>query len=292
MADGTTTWSSEAARTSAPPATRLLLQAAFAVFTITVVIGILNGIDAVDFGRNTLLTHVHAGTLGWITLGVVGGVDLGVPGRRRPRPGRGHRGAAGDRDGRGGRALRRRVLDRQRPAAPRRGNPRARGDRVGRGVAVAAPGRGGDRHRPPRPHAGDRVAADRRRLRHPAGDGGDGPGGLGALPARRGPPPDHGDRLPDHGRPGDRRVAAPGGVRRRVPVGADGTLAGRARLHRRRRPAARAGVRLPAAADPQPATGARGRGAVPGSPAAPPAAAWTGGPRPAGAPPAPASCSC
>lgn len=72
MADGTTTWSSEAARTSAPPATRLLLQAAFVVFTITVVIGILNGIDAVDFGRNTLLTHVHAGTLGWITLGVVG----------------------------------------------------------------------------------------------------------------------------------------------------------------------------------------------------------------------------
>ncbi|HLC02736.1 MAG TPA: hypothetical protein VJK02_06845 [Anaerolineales bacterium] len=48
---------------------RWLLQAALAVFVVTVAIGILNGLDLVDFDRNRLLTHVHAGTLGWITLG-------------------------------------------------------------------------------------------------------------------------------------------------------------------------------------------------------------------------------
>jgi len=49
---------------------RLLLAAALALFTITVVIGILNGIDAVEFERKALLTHVHVGTPGWITMGV------------------------------------------------------------------------------------------------------------------------------------------------------------------------------------------------------------------------------
>src|SRR5688572_23347313 len=47
---------------------RLLLQAALVLFVITVVIGILNGADVVDFNHAKLLTHVHAGTLGWITL--------------------------------------------------------------------------------------------------------------------------------------------------------------------------------------------------------------------------------
>lgn len=46
----------------------LLLQAAMAVFVWTVVIGILNGTDLVDFSRKTVLSHVHAGTLGWITM--------------------------------------------------------------------------------------------------------------------------------------------------------------------------------------------------------------------------------
>jgi hypothetical protein len=49
----------------------LLLVFAMAIFVVTVVIGILNGTDAVDFGHRTLLTHVHAGTLGWITLAVL-----------------------------------------------------------------------------------------------------------------------------------------------------------------------------------------------------------------------------
>lgn len=49
---------------------RALLLVAAAVFVITVVIGILNGLDLVEFDRNTLITHVHAGTLGWISLAV------------------------------------------------------------------------------------------------------------------------------------------------------------------------------------------------------------------------------
>ncbi len=50
---------------------KLLLQVALAVFVWTVVIGILNGTDIVEFDRMVLLSHVHAGTLGWITTSVV-----------------------------------------------------------------------------------------------------------------------------------------------------------------------------------------------------------------------------
>ncbi|MCC7355165.1 MAG: hypothetical protein IT330_15580 [Anaerolineae bacterium] len=46
-------------------------QAAMAIFVITVVIGILNGLKVMEFSRADLLTHVHAGTVGWITLGVL-----------------------------------------------------------------------------------------------------------------------------------------------------------------------------------------------------------------------------
>ena len=49
---------------------RLLLGTALATFVFTVVIGILNGADLVDFERKVLLTHVHVGTLAWITLSV------------------------------------------------------------------------------------------------------------------------------------------------------------------------------------------------------------------------------
>jgi hypothetical protein len=49
---------------------RFMLQAAMGIFAYTVVIGILNGTDLVDFGHKTLLTHVHTGTLGWITTSV------------------------------------------------------------------------------------------------------------------------------------------------------------------------------------------------------------------------------
>ncbi|MCB1018036.1 MAG: hypothetical protein KDB10_23325, partial [Acidimicrobiales bacterium] len=49
---------------------RLLLGTALVMFVFTVVIGILNGTDLVDFDREVLLTHVHVGTLAWITLSV------------------------------------------------------------------------------------------------------------------------------------------------------------------------------------------------------------------------------
>ena len=44
---------------------------AMALFLITVVIGILNGSDAVTFNNDQILTHVHSGTLGWITLALI-----------------------------------------------------------------------------------------------------------------------------------------------------------------------------------------------------------------------------
>jgi hypothetical protein len=50
---------------------RGLYLTAMAVFLVTIGIGILNGSDAVDFDRNQILTHVHSGTLGWITLSIV-----------------------------------------------------------------------------------------------------------------------------------------------------------------------------------------------------------------------------
>jgi hypothetical protein len=53
-----------------PSGVRTLFRAALVIFVITVVIGTLNGIDVWEPPRNTLLTHVHAGTPGWVTLGV------------------------------------------------------------------------------------------------------------------------------------------------------------------------------------------------------------------------------
>ena len=52
---------------------RFLLQWALLIFAYTVVIGILNGTDLVEFNHRTLLTHVHTGTLGWITTSVFAG---------------------------------------------------------------------------------------------------------------------------------------------------------------------------------------------------------------------------
>ncbi|HEX5828641.1 MAG TPA: hypothetical protein VFY23_14035 [Candidatus Limnocylindrales bacterium] len=50
---------------------RALYLVAMAVFLVTIGIGILNGLDAVEFDRNQLLTHVHSGTVGWLTLAIV-----------------------------------------------------------------------------------------------------------------------------------------------------------------------------------------------------------------------------
>jgi hypothetical protein len=60
-------------RSGAPWATsaRDLYLVAMAVFLVTISIGILNGADAVEFDRNAILTHVHSGTVGWLTLTIV-----------------------------------------------------------------------------------------------------------------------------------------------------------------------------------------------------------------------------
>ena len=55
---------------------RNLYGVAMAVFLVTIVIGILNGADVVEFDRNQLLTHVHSGTIGWMTLALVASTVL------------------------------------------------------------------------------------------------------------------------------------------------------------------------------------------------------------------------
>ena len=50
------------------PAARPMMATALALFVITIVIGILNGLDLYEPDHDTLITHVHAGTLGWISL--------------------------------------------------------------------------------------------------------------------------------------------------------------------------------------------------------------------------------
>jgi hypothetical protein len=51
---------------------RLAFISAAAIFMYTVVIGILNGTDVWEPEHDVLMSHVHSGTLGWITLGVAG----------------------------------------------------------------------------------------------------------------------------------------------------------------------------------------------------------------------------
>jgi hypothetical protein len=55
---------------------RLLFRAALLIFLVTIVIGILNGTNLWEPSHNMLLTHVHSGTLGWITLAVFAGALL------------------------------------------------------------------------------------------------------------------------------------------------------------------------------------------------------------------------
>jgi hypothetical protein len=50
---------------------RDLYLVAMAVFVVNIVIGILNGADAVEFSRDQILTHVHAGTVGWMSLSII-----------------------------------------------------------------------------------------------------------------------------------------------------------------------------------------------------------------------------
>ncbi len=53
--------------------TRWLLQGGMLLFIYTVVIGILNGLDLVEFEKGYRLAHLHVGTLAWITGAVFAG---------------------------------------------------------------------------------------------------------------------------------------------------------------------------------------------------------------------------
>jgi len=56
-----------------PAASARAFQYGLAIFALTALIGLANAtkiIGAID--QNTLLTHLHSGTLGWITMGVIG----------------------------------------------------------------------------------------------------------------------------------------------------------------------------------------------------------------------------
>jgi hypothetical protein len=55
---------------------RDLYLVAMAVFVVTIAIGILNGTNAVEFGHDAVLTHVHSGTVGWLTLTIVASAFL------------------------------------------------------------------------------------------------------------------------------------------------------------------------------------------------------------------------
>jgi hypothetical protein len=58
---------------AAPAASTRAFQYGLIIFTLTALLGLANATQV--FGaldRNTLLTHLHSGTLGWITMGVIG----------------------------------------------------------------------------------------------------------------------------------------------------------------------------------------------------------------------------
>ena len=50
---------------------RTLYLVAMAIFLVTISIGIPNALNVVDFDHNQILTHVHSGTVGWLTLSIV-----------------------------------------------------------------------------------------------------------------------------------------------------------------------------------------------------------------------------
>ena len=64
---------------------RWLFQTALLMFLVTISLGMARGLDLISFdNRNQVLTHVHSGTIGWITLGIFGAV-LWLNGGREPR---------------------------------------------------------------------------------------------------------------------------------------------------------------------------------------------------------------
>ncbi|HEX5578781.1 MAG TPA: hypothetical protein VFY43_03860 [Candidatus Limnocylindria bacterium] len=67
---------------------RWLFQTALLMFLVTIGLGMARGIGLVDFeSRNQTLTHLHSGTIGWVTLGILASVLWLYGGREAPRPG-------------------------------------------------------------------------------------------------------------------------------------------------------------------------------------------------------------
>jgi uncharacterized protein (DUF486 family) len=66
---------------------RWLFQTAMLVFLITVGLGMSRGLGLIDFSdRSQMLTHLHSGTIGWVTLGLLATI-LWLYGGREPRTG-------------------------------------------------------------------------------------------------------------------------------------------------------------------------------------------------------------
>lgn len=62
-------------------------QTAMLVFLVTIGLGMARGLGIIDFSdRNQLLTHLHSGTIGWITLGILA-TTLWLYGGTAPRRG-------------------------------------------------------------------------------------------------------------------------------------------------------------------------------------------------------------
>jgi hypothetical protein len=59
-------------RSTLVPIVAPMFTVALILFVFTIIVGILNGMDVYEPDHDTLMTHVHAGTLGWITLAVSG----------------------------------------------------------------------------------------------------------------------------------------------------------------------------------------------------------------------------
>jgi hypothetical protein len=65
---------------------RIAFSAAIVIFMYTIVIGILNGADLWEPEHDVLMSHVHSGTLGWVTLGVASIIMLIVSDGRHVPP--------------------------------------------------------------------------------------------------------------------------------------------------------------------------------------------------------------
>jgi hypothetical protein len=72
VSDGGFDMSTFAPRAGLAGSARVAFSAASIVFVYTIVIGILNGTDIWEPEHDALMSHVHSGTLGWITLAVAG----------------------------------------------------------------------------------------------------------------------------------------------------------------------------------------------------------------------------